>query len=282
MGTESAGMGGHGRGASAARRRARPNRATRCRTRSACRRPVTEVDRYIVWFHNDMLMPIITLISLFVLALLVYVVWTFNEKANPTPSKTTHNTMIEVVWTVAPVLILVFIAVPSFRLLTMELVVPPSDVTIKVTAVAMALELRLSQGRRRLQFRFLHEGEKRPEARRPPPARRRQRGGRSRQQDHQARSHLGRRDPLLHRAVVRHRASTRCPAATTRPGSRRIAKASITASARRSAARTTPSCRSRSASSARTPTRRGSPTRRRNSPRPTARLQFAAADAPRH
>jgi cytochrome c oxidase subunit 2 len=96
--------------------------------------PVTAVDEYIVWFHNWVLMPIITLISLFVLALLGYVVWRFNEKANPVPSKTTHNTMIEVVWTIAPVIVLVIIAVPSFRLLTMQLVIPPSDVTLKVTA----------------------------------------------------------------------------------------------------------------------------------------------------
>ena len=96
--------------------------------------PVTEVDRYLVWFHNGVLMPIITVISLFVLALLIYVMWRFNEKANPTPSKTTHNTLIEVLWTVIPVIILVFMAIPSFRLLTMELTVPPSDLTIKVTA----------------------------------------------------------------------------------------------------------------------------------------------------
>jgi cytochrome c oxidase subunit 2 len=96
--------------------------------------PVTEVDRYLVWFHDGVLMPVITLIMLVVLGLLLYVVWRFNEKANPTPSRTTHNTLIEVLWTVAPVIILVFIAVPSFRLLTMELVVPPADLTIKVTA----------------------------------------------------------------------------------------------------------------------------------------------------
>jgi cytochrome c oxidase subunit 2 len=95
--------------------------------------PVTPVDRYIVWFHNDILMPIITIISLFVAGLLIYVMWRFNEKANPVPSKTTHNTLIEVIWTVAPVLILVIIAVPSFRLLTMELTVPPSYMTLKVT-----------------------------------------------------------------------------------------------------------------------------------------------------
>jgi cytochrome c oxidase subunit II len=62
------------------------------------------------------------------------VIYRFDEKRNPTPSKTTHNTLIEVLWTVIPVLILVFIAVPSFRLLTLELVVPPSYMTLKVTA----------------------------------------------------------------------------------------------------------------------------------------------------
>jgi cytochrome c oxidase subunit 2 len=96
--------------------------------------PVTPIARYIVWFHNGILLPITTLITLFVLALLIYVMWRFNEKKNPTPSKTTHNTLIEVVWTVVPVIILVFIAVPSFRLLTMQLVVPPADMTLKVTA----------------------------------------------------------------------------------------------------------------------------------------------------
>ena len=95
--------------------------------------PVTEVAEYIVWFHNWILMPIITLISLFVLGLIIYTVRRFDEKVNPIPSKTTHNTLIEVVWTIAPVIILVIIAVPSFRLLTMELVVPPADLTMKVT-----------------------------------------------------------------------------------------------------------------------------------------------------
>src|SRR5271163_3660819 len=95
--------------------------------------PVTDLARYLQWFHNDILMPIITIISLFVLGLLAYVVWKFNEKANPTPSKTTHNTLIEVVWTIAPVIILVIIAIPSFRLLTMQLTLPKADVFIKVT-----------------------------------------------------------------------------------------------------------------------------------------------------
>ena len=95
--------------------------------------PVTSVARDLQDFHNFWLMPVITIISLFVLALLAYVVWKFNDKANPTPSKTTHNTLIEVVWTVLPVLILVVIAIPSFKLLTKELTVPAADMEIKVT-----------------------------------------------------------------------------------------------------------------------------------------------------
>jgi cytochrome c oxidase subunit II len=95
--------------------------------------PVTPIAREIQWFHDDLLMPIITLISLFVLALLIYVIWRFNEKANPVPSKTTHNTMIEVLWTIIPVAVLVVIAIPSFRLLTHELVNPQADITLKVT-----------------------------------------------------------------------------------------------------------------------------------------------------
>lgn len=86
----------------------------------------------IIWFHN-MLLWIITIITLFVLALLIIVMVKFNAKANPTPSKTTHNTLIEVVWTVVPVLILVAIAIPSFRLLFQQLDVPKADITIKAT-----------------------------------------------------------------------------------------------------------------------------------------------------
>jgi cytochrome c oxidase subunit II len=86
----------------------------------------------IVWFHN-FLSVLITLITLFVLALLVIVVVKFNARANPVPSRTTHNTLIEVAWTLVPVLILVGIAVPSFRLLFLELDVPKADLTIKAT-----------------------------------------------------------------------------------------------------------------------------------------------------
>lgn len=86
----------------------------------------------IVWFH-DFLSVLIIVITLFVLALLVVVVVKFNSKANPVPSRTTHHTLIEVVWTLVPVLILVAIAVPSFRLLFLELDVPKADLTIKAT-----------------------------------------------------------------------------------------------------------------------------------------------------
>lgn len=86
----------------------------------------------IVTFHNFLSWLIIA-ITLFVLALLVIVVVKFNARANPVPSRTTHNTVIEVVWTLVPVLILVGIAVPSFRLLFLELDVPKADLTIKAT-----------------------------------------------------------------------------------------------------------------------------------------------------
>jgi cytochrome c oxidase subunit II len=94
--------------------------------------PVTEVAEYIHWFHN-WLVVLITVISVFVLGLLVYVAWRFNEKANPVPSKTTHHALLEVAWTVIPVLILVVVAIPSFRLLRMQLEIPQADMTLKVT-----------------------------------------------------------------------------------------------------------------------------------------------------
>jgi cytochrome c oxidase subunit 2 len=86
----------------------------------------------IHWFYN-VLLVIITVITLFVLGLLVTVMVKFNARANPTPSRTTHNTLIEVAWTLIPVLILVSIAVPSFRLLFLQMDVPKADVTIKAT-----------------------------------------------------------------------------------------------------------------------------------------------------
>ena len=82
--------------------------------------------------HNFLLV-VITLISLFVLALLVYVCWRYRENANKVPSKTSHNTLIEVLWTVIPVLILVVIAVPSFKLLYLQETDKKYDMVVKVT-----------------------------------------------------------------------------------------------------------------------------------------------------
>jgi cytochrome c oxidase subunit II len=84
----------------------------------------------IIWFHN-LLLIVITVIAGFVLALLVWVMVRFNERAHATPSRTTHRTSLEVAWTVIPIGVLVFIAVPSFRLLFLEQNIPPADVTVK-------------------------------------------------------------------------------------------------------------------------------------------------------
>jgi cytochrome c oxidase subunit II len=92
----------------------------------------TPVMDNIIWFHNFLLWLIIA-ITLFVLGLLMVVIVRYNARSNPVPSRTTHNTLIEVLWTVVPVLILVAIAVPSFRLLFLELYVPQADITIKAT-----------------------------------------------------------------------------------------------------------------------------------------------------
>ena len=86
----------------------------------------------IIWFHNYLLWLIVA-ITLFVLALLVIVAVKFNARSNPVPSRTTHNTTIEMIWTVVPVLILVTIAVPSFRLLFYQLNTPKAEVTVKAT-----------------------------------------------------------------------------------------------------------------------------------------------------
>jgi len=92
--------------------------------------PVTEVAREIQWLH-DVVNYVIIAITLFVLALLIYVMVRFNEKANPPPSKTTHNTFLEVAWTIVPIFILVAMAIPSFKLLYKQYTFPPPEVTIK-------------------------------------------------------------------------------------------------------------------------------------------------------
>ncbi|MGE4244870.1 MAG: cytochrome c oxidase subunit II [Parvibaculaceae bacterium] len=82
---------------------------------------------------HTFLLWIISFITLFVLGLLVYVAVKFNAKANPTPSKTTHNTVVEIAWTVVPVVILIAIAIPSFRLLYLQREIPEADMTLKAT-----------------------------------------------------------------------------------------------------------------------------------------------------
>jgi cytochrome c oxidase subunit II len=93
---------------------------------------VTPVMQDITSFHNFLLW-VIAIIAGFVLILLLVIIVRFNARANPTPSRTTHNTVLEVLWTIVPVVILTVIAVPSFRLLFVELDVPKPDLTVKVT-----------------------------------------------------------------------------------------------------------------------------------------------------
>jgi cytochrome c oxidase subunit 2 len=92
----------------------------------------TPVMADITSFHTFVLW-IVTAITIFVLVLLLICIFRFNAHANPTPSRTTHNTPIEVAWTIVPVIILVLIAIPSFRLLFTELDVPTPDLTVKAT-----------------------------------------------------------------------------------------------------------------------------------------------------
>lgn len=91
---------------------------------------VTPIMRQLNDFHNFLLI-LITVITLFVLGLLIYVALRFNENANPKPSKTSHHTILEVLWTVVPILVLVVIAVPSFRLLFAQYDFPKADLTVK-------------------------------------------------------------------------------------------------------------------------------------------------------
>jgi len=93
---------------------------------------VTPVMQQIESFHT-LLLWVITIIAVFVLLLMLFVFVRFNNRANPEPQKFSHNTLIEVIWTGVPVLILMLIAVPSLRLLFLEDVIPEADFTIKAT-----------------------------------------------------------------------------------------------------------------------------------------------------
>lgn len=90
------------------------------------------VKREVIWLH-DLVLIIITIITLFVGGLLAWVVYRYNAKKNPTPSRTSHHTTLEIAWTVIPVLILVVIAIPSFRLIYFQDRTHDADLTIKVT-----------------------------------------------------------------------------------------------------------------------------------------------------
>ena len=101
--------------------------------RSGIQDQVTAIGRQAQSFHDNWLLLMCVVISVFVLALLGYTMFRYRRGANPTPSRTSHNTLIEVVWTVVPVMILVAIAIPSIRLIREQYSPPKADVTIKVT-----------------------------------------------------------------------------------------------------------------------------------------------------
>src|SRR5205823_5561542 len=95
--------------------------------------PATPVKERIHFLHNDILMPIITAITVFVLGLLGYVMFRFHHRRHPIPTRTSHNAVVEILWTVIPVLILVIIAIPSFKLMYYMDRAPDAEMTIKVT-----------------------------------------------------------------------------------------------------------------------------------------------------
>jgi len=96
--------------------------------------PAASPVKHLIENLHNLLLVIITIITLFVLGLLAYVIWRFDAKKNPAPSRNSHNTILEVAWTVIPVLILVVIAIPSFRLVYFQDRAQNADMTIKVTA----------------------------------------------------------------------------------------------------------------------------------------------------
>jgi cytochrome c oxidase subunit 2 len=101
--------------------------------RKGIQEQVTPIGQEAVGFHNNWLLPLCAVISVFVLVLMLVALVRFRRGANPTPSRNSHNTLIEVIWTLVPVLILVAIAIPSIRLLRHQYTPPPADLTVKVT-----------------------------------------------------------------------------------------------------------------------------------------------------
>jgi cytochrome c oxidase subunit 2 len=116
----------------------------------------------VIELHNEVLV-IITLVTLFVGGLLIWVMFRYNSKRNPVPSKTSHNTIIEILWTVVPVLILVVIAIPSFRLIYYQDRTPDPDMTIKVTGHQWYWEYTYpDQGNLDIESRYVHDEDLKP------------------------------------------------------------------------------------------------------------------------
>ena len=116
----------------------------------------------VIDLHN-LVLVIITVITVFVAGLLVWVMVRFNAKKNPVPSQTSHNTILEIAWTVVPVLILVIIAIPSFRLIYYQDRTPEPDMTIKVTAHQWYWEYSYpDQGNLGIESRYVHDEDLKP------------------------------------------------------------------------------------------------------------------------
>ncbi len=172
----------------------------------------------------------------------------FNARANPTPTRTTHNTLLEVIWTIVPVIILVAIAVPSFRLLFIELDVPKPDLTMKATGKQWFWSYAYPDNGN-FEFNSLMVAEKDLKPGQPRLLDGRQRDGRAGEQGRARAGDRRRRDPFLHRAVIRHQDRRH-----SGPHQRHLvqgddARACSTANAPNCAARTIRSCRSRCGSS---------------------------------
>jgi cytochrome c oxidase subunit 2 len=118
--------------------------------------------REIIWLHN-LVLVLITLITVFVAVLLAWVCYRYNEKRNPVPSQTSHHTGLEIAWTVLPVLILVVMAIPSFRLIYYLDRTPEPDMTIKVTGHQWYWEYTYpDNGNVDIESRYIHDEDLKP------------------------------------------------------------------------------------------------------------------------
>ena len=116
----------------------------------------------VISLHN-LVLVIITVITVFVGALLIWVMYRYNAKRNPVPSQTSHNTVLEIAWTVIPVLILVVIAIPSFRLIYYQDRTPDPDLTVKVVAHQWYWEYAYpDQGNVDIESRYIHDEDLKP------------------------------------------------------------------------------------------------------------------------